>query len=412
MTGATLRATADAIEPARDLPLLVVRRDEGAVTIAHISRTRRAFRVLRFVPLIMLLVMAGGLIGLYFQPPGLRKVMALLSLQPGGGTSNPIAVPVERKPSPPATPHLVVGLGRLLPEGEVVTVATPFGAGDARIAALNVSEGQFVAQGELLAVLDNERQLLAAVDYARAGAASREAALVQTRAAVAASRDEASAALGRAEASADNAERELERVEELRRKGYAADQTYEQRRTARDESRREVERLRATLSRYAGDAEAQADIVLAMRTLDAARAELRRAEAELEKAYVRAPLGATIIAVNARPGEKPGAQGIFKLGAIDRMKAEIEIYQSLIGKVAIGDRVEIRAEALPRPLSGTVERIGLEVARQTATDPSPAANTDARVVKVHAALDPESAMLARRYTNLQVTARIAVRNEP
>ncbi len=76
-------------------------------------------------------------------------------------------------------------------------------------------------------------------------------------------------------------------MEELRRRGYAADQSYEQRRTIREEASREVERLRATLSRFGGDLETQPDVVVARRSLEAARADLARAEADIEKAYVR-----------------------------------------------------------------------------------------------------------------------------
>ena len=43
------------------------------------------------------------------------------------------------------------------------------------------------------------------------------------------------------------------------------------------------------------------------------------------------------------------------------------------------------------------------------TEANPAANTDARVVKVYADLDAESSERAKRYTNLQVTARITVK---
>jgi HlyD family secretion protein len=397
------------------LPLLVAPRS-GAVTVIPPSRWRRVFRAVRFVPLMMALVMAGGLIGIYFQPPGLRVALRTLGLEPGGGTSNPIAVPVGggSRPAAPAQPvqRIVAGLGRLLPEGEVATVAPPYGAGDARIAVNRVREGDHVAAGAVLSVMDNERQLLAAVESARATVASRDAALAQTKAAVAASRDEAQAALARAEATAANAVREFERVEELRRRGFAADQAYEQRRTARDEASREVERLRATLSRYGGDPASQPDIVVAARALDAARADLSRAEADLDKAYVRAPIDGTVLSISARPGEKPGAAGIMNLGDIERMKVDVEVYQSQIGKVAIGDAVEVTAEALPRPLKGEVTRIGLEVGRQTLTDPSPAANTDARIVKVYVRLDPESTKIASRFTNLQVTARIAVRSEP
>lgn len=77
--------------------------------------------------------------------------------------------------------------------------------------------------------------------------------------------------------------------------------------------------------------------------------------------------------------------------------------------MAAGARVTIAADALPRPLGGAVTRIGLEVGKQSVTDASPAANTDARVVKVYVALDEPSKVIARRFTNLQVTARIVAR---
>ncbi len=96
------------------------------------------------------------------------------------------------------------------------------------------------------------------------------------------------------------------------------------------------------------------------------------------------------------------------IGAIDRMRADVEVYQNQVGLVAPGDAVEITAEALGRKLTGTVQRIGLEIARQTLVDPSPAASTDARVVKITVALDPDSQAVAGRFTNLQVIARIAV----
>lgn len=400
------------------LPLAVVERRPGVVTVR--SRWRRVFRVARFVPIVMSLVAFGGIVDLYFQPPGLRLLFRLFELQPGAGTSTPIAVPVGPSPGKaggdaPGAPirRFVVGLGKLLPEGEVVTVAPPFGAADARIAALKVGEGDRVEQGATLAVLDSERPFRAAVASARATVAAREATLAQVKASVRASRDEAHASLARAEATLQNAVREFERVETLRQRGFAAEQTYDQRRTARDEAAREVERARATLSRYAsGEIDGQPDVLVAARNIDAAKADLARAEADLDKAYVRAPITGTVLTIYARAGEKPGGQGVMTLGDIDRMKVEVEIYQTLIGCVALGDLVEVTAEALPQPLKGSVTRIGLEVGRQNLIDPSPAANTDARVVKVTVALEPESSRLAQRFTNLQVTARILTRNEP
>ncbi len=99
---------------------------------------------------------------------------------------------------------------------------------------------------------------------------------------------------------------------------------------------------------------------------------------------------------------------MLNLGDLTHMTAELEIYQTQIGQVAVGDLVRIAADALPQALEGRVTRIGLEVGRQTLTDASPAANTDARVVKVYVRLDPGSSEVAQRYTNLQVIGRIAL----
>jgi HlyD family secretion protein len=397
------------------LPLLVIQRQPNP--IGRPARWRRAVRILRFVPLVMALVAFGGVVGLYFQPPGVRMLMAALQLQPGGGTSSPIAVPVSSnrtKMGIPAMPmpRFVAGIGKLMPEGEVVVVAPPFGAEDARVAALKVAEGERVERGQILAVLDSEQAFLAAVASARATLAAREAALAQVRVSVQASRDEARATLARAEAILQNAAREFERVETLRQRGFAADQTYDQRRTTRDEAAREVERARATLSRYgSGEIDTQADVLVAARNVDAAKADIARAVADLDKAYVRAPITGTVLTTHVRAGEKPGSQGLMNLGDLERMKAEVEVYQTQIGRIALDAPVEVTAEALPAALKGKVTRIGLEVGRQTLVEANPAALTDARVVKVTVALDPNSSQIAARFTNLQVTARIAVRGE-
>lgn len=374
---------------------------------------RIALRVL----VALLLVGTGGLIGFHLQPPVLRQSPGVPDPKPGDGSMGPVAVPATGRAEPAEgkagasttapVRRFVAGLGRIIPETEVVTVATPFGSGDARIASIEVREGDRVVRGGVLAVLDNEPQLKAALASAEAAVEARRAMLAQARATTLAARNEARAALARAQSVARNAETEFERVQELRRRGFAADQTFDQRRTAREEADREVDRLRATLSRYGDeDIERQVDVVVAARNVDAALADLARAEADLQKAYVRAPIEGTVLSVANRPGERPATSGILNLGALDRMKVEVEVYQTLIGRVELGQEVMVTAEALPEPLRGTVTRIGLEVGRQVLVDPNPAANTDARVVKVTATLNEVSSAIAARFTNLQVTARI------
>jgi HlyD family secretion protein len=376
---------------------------------------RRVISKLRFLPFIMLFAISVGVVALYFQPPGLKLVMRILQLEPGGGTSNPIAVPANLQPeSIPRenTIRKIIGLGKLLPKGDIRTVATPFGAGDARIATLFVEEGDEVNKGQQLASLDNQETILAAIENAKASVAARQASLAQIRNSVRASQQETAASLKRATSALENAQVEFERASSLFDRGYTTRSTLDQKRSIRDQAQGEADRLTATRARFAaGSIDEQSDVVVAARNVDAALSELRRAESDLSKARVAAPISGTILDIFVRPGERPSQQGILKIGNISNMTAEVEIYQTEIAEVRLAAPVEMTADALATPLRGTVSKIGLEVGTQTLVDSSPAANTDARVVKVTIKLDDASSKAARRFTNLQVLARIGVPKE-
>jgi len=397
-----------------DLPLEAVDRSKTNARAELPTRTSR-FKNARIIPLLMLCIAFGGIAGLYFQPPGLQLVMRTFGLEPGAGTSSPIAVPLnhtaiaEIDPSVVPGPDKVIGLGALIPDGDVATIAPPFGSGDARVSVLLVEEGESVTAGTTLAVLDNEAPYKAALESAEANVALREASLQQTRSSIQASLEEARANLGSAEAAARNARKDYERARSLIERGTISEAVLDHRRATSDQAARVVEQARATLSRYdTADINTQVDVVVAARNFDAAKAELTQAQRDLEKAYVRAPLTGTVLKIHVHPGEKPGAKGVMNIGNIERMTAEVEIYQTQIGDVTLGDPVEITANALPTSLRGTVSQIGLEVERQTLIDDDPAANTDARIVEVTVMLDEASSSIAARFTNLQVVATIQV----
>jgi HlyD family secretion protein len=88
------------------------------------------------------------------------------------------------------------------------------------------------------------------------------------------------------------------------------------------------------------------------------------------------------------------------------MTAELELFQTMIRQVSLGDRVTLTSRALPQELAGTVSSIGLEIGRQSIVDDDPAAKTDARVVNVIVELDGPSSDAAATFTNLEVIARI------
>src|SRR5690606_32466610 len=207
------------------LPLLVVDRD-GAPPAGHPvpSRLWTMSKAVVSLAVAVLLVVAGAVGGLYFEPRSLTDLVARLDRGPEASLRSPATAASETGQSGaltgPPSPSAVLGLGRLVPEGFVLTVAPPFGAGDARIAELRVKEGDTVRRGDVLAVLDNRASLAAAVETARAEVAQRTAALAQTRHSVRASRAESRAALARASARAENAAREFERAKELLDRGH------------------------------------------------------------------------------------------------------------------------------------------------------------------------------------------------
>lgn len=375
-------------------------------------RIPRAFLLL-FVPL---LLFTGAVIGIYVQPPALRAFLRLTGLRPGGGTSSPIAVPVEdviAKQSKESMVRSVVALGRLAPEGKVISISPPFGSGDSRIEEIKVEIGSRVERGEILVLLDNRSSLESALASAEANVALQRTTLEQTRSTIGASLNEANATLERAKASESLALQDLQRTQSLRKNQAVSQASLEQAVTAHSKAQKDVAIAEATVSRFDSQKiENQPDVAVAARRLDSAIAEMNSARLNLARGTVTAPVSGTILDIHARPGEKPGPKGILDIGNIERMTAELEVYQSEIGLIAVGQRVELTADALAKSLLGIVSEIGFSVEPQTTIDDNPAANTDARIVKVTIILDDDGSKRAARLTNLEVTGRINVEDSP
>lgn len=391
-----------------NLPLL----DNGkARSASNSSRHRRPNWPLRGLMAVLLLLL-GGVAGLYFQGPALRAIFDWTAMEPGAGARQPIALPVDRVPSPERVAAMAVGdvvaLGRLQPAGGVVSVALPQGAGDARIDRILVAEGDIVAEGDALAVLDSLALYQSAQTSAESTLAVRRAALAQARVQVAAAEAELRAQIRGAEASLAAAERESARMSALSDRGVTTQATLENANRAADTARADLDRLRASLTRYQpGPDGQQVDIAVATADLAAAEAAALQARRDLDRARVLAPLGGTIIEVAARAGERPPADGLLRMGDTARMEAELEVFQTMVPRVAIGQPVSLVSGVLGNdPLTGTVSRISTLVGRQNVTADDPAANTDARVLLVTVALDEASSARAAAYVNLEVVARI------
>ena len=150
------------------------------------------------------------------------------------------------------------------------------------------------------------------------------------------------------------------------------------------------------------------DVMVAQAEVNRAVAAMNRAEAELKQAYIHSPQAGQIFDIHTRPGEKVSSDGIVEIGQTSQMYAIVEVYQSDVNKIRLGQEVELLADAVPGKLNGIVDQIGLQVLRQNVVNSDPSTNIDSRVIEVNVRLDDESSQKAARFTNLQVKAVVEI----
>ena len=267
----------------------------------------------------------------------------------------PMVAPISAQ-SP--QPRGVSALGRLNPAGNVRRLDAPSGAMGAspRVETLLVEEGDRVEAGQVLAQFDTYPDQLADFEVAK-----------------------------------------------------ATIDTLEQRQKLLQE---EVLRYQNLLSSGAISAE-----ILDIRRLKllSLEQELRKAKAQLQRQRIKlpdgelvAPFSGTVLEIFARPGERPSSDGVLSIGRSDQMEAVLEVYESDIGRVRVGQRVLLQSEngGFDGELQGRVRRIDPLVQQRDVLSTDPTADTDARVVEVHVTLDPADARRVRQLTGLKLIGRL------
>jgi HlyD family secretion protein len=149
---------------------------------------------------------------------------------------------------------------------------------------------------------------------------------------------------------------------------------------------------------------AESELDGARMNVEMGRADVQSAQAELDLATVRSPIAGTVLKIHARTGERVGSSGIAEIGETDKMYAVAEVYETDAPRVRLGQRATVTSPAFAQPLHGTVDRVGLKVAKQDVLNTDPAAKTDARVVEVRVRLD--EARQAAGLTNLEAEVAI------
>ena len=136
-------------------------------------------------------------------------------------------------------------------------------------------------------------------------------------------------------------------------------------------------------------------------------AERGKLEADLNDSELRSPIDGTVLKLRARVGERPSADGVLDVGASQSMEALIEVYESDINRIKLGEAVTLISEngGFEGDLQGTVARISPQVRQRQVLSTDPTGDADARIVEVLVRLDSGSTKRVSRLSGLKVIAR-------
>jgi RND family efflux transporter MFP subunit len=207
-----------------------------------------------------------------------------------------------------------------------------------RLAYLGVEEGSVVSQGEIIASLEND-------DY--------KAIVAQTEAEVM----RAEAALLEAQANRDQLVRDVRRARELVSDSLISEQEVEDVVARRDA--------------------AEARVAAQVAQVQAAKAAVGVAAANLENTYIRAPFDGTVLRKDAEVGEvvAPVATGggltrgaVVTMADLETLEVEVDVNEAYISQIASGQPAVITLDAYPdTTYRGEVRQIVPTADRQRAT---------------------------------------------
>lgn len=336
----------------------------------------------------------------------------------------------------------VTALGYLEPQSKVIKLSAPMSSGGAsRVDQLLVKQGDVVKAGQVIAVLDSRDRLQAALAEAqeqvkvaqsnlavvKAGAKrgevnAQQAEIARLEAQRQGDAQAQMATVARLQAERQNAQVEAQRYELLYQQGATSASlrdtkalTLATAQRSLQEAQVVLKRIQTTRSPELTSAKATLNRITEVRPVDVkasqaqveqAIAAVQQAKAQLDLASVRAPQDGMVLEIHTRPGELISSDGIVELGGTQQMTALLEVYETDIGKVKLGQPTKLFADSRPEALSGKVSEMGVKVKRQNVVNSDTSGNIDARIVEVRVQLDAASIQKVAGLTNLQVTGEI------
>ncbi len=251
----------------------------------------------------------------------------------------------------------VAALGQLNPLGEVRKLAAPTSGkgGTPRLSKLLIQEGDSIIKDQILAVFDNRPKLEANLKSAKANLniLLREITIKK---------------------------REINRYQTLVDKGAVAIIVLDKMKD---------------------------DLLISETRILKLKSAIDAINVDLEQTHLKSPIDGIVLQILVREGERPNSTGVINVGANQLMEALVEVYESDIDRVQIGQAVDLISEngGFTGSLRGQVSLISPQVRQRRVLSTDPTGDADSRVVEVRVKLDNSSAKKVSHLTGMKVIAR-------
>ncbi|MEJ2690340.1 MAG: efflux RND transporter periplasmic adaptor subunit [Deltaproteobacteria bacterium] len=294
-------------------------------------------------------------------------------------------------------------------EGTEVNITSKI---NGRLARLTLVEGDTVHAGQVVAKLDDAdlaaevRSAAAALDKAKAGVKVAEATLEDQRAGLESAKAqilEAEAEVQKAAAQGKDAERHLSQMTRLYKGNSVARESFDAAVTAKESAVAAQDAAHAQLEaakagRRAMEAQlkmAESQLSLAKAVASQSAADLAQWQAKYDDTIIKSPITGTVVYKALEQGETatPG-QTILTIINLDRLTVRVDIDESKLGFLHIGDKADLRATGnLDKSIPGHIAAINRYADFATQKDVT-GGREDIRTFRVTIAVDePHSGLL-------------------
>ncbi len=288
----------------------------------------------------------------------------------------------------------IAGPGRIEPISEDIQLGSQLSG---KLKSVNVSEGDSVHKGQVLAVLDND-DYRAELASAAAEVEAKEATLRKvTNGARTQEREEALAGVREAQAVMANAEAELVRRRELYQSGVVSREEFEHYNRECDVAKEQYQEKSDHYS-LLNSSSREEDVAFAEADLRLAQANEAEAQAKYDKTFIKSPIGGIVLRTHHRIGESvtnsaTAPDPVLTIGDAHLLRVRVDIDETDVNKVRVGQRAYVTADAYGKQrIWGHVVEVGELLGPKTVRTDEPTERVDRKFLETLVELDPGASL--------------------